>query len=315
MNKVAVVGAGNWGATLASLLVNQKQNVFLWTHSANHIPDSRAHVSTDLKNVVSESKVVVVVVASKFYRQTIQQIVPFLTPGAYILSATKGLETSTSKRMSEILFEVLPQNFHDRIAVLSGPNLAKEIMEEKPAAAVIASKNIETATYLQKLFSTTYFRVYTNTDMVGVELGGTLKNIFGIAAGITDGFDFGNNAKSALMVRGLLEISRLGKALGADPLTFYGLSGMGDLMTTCSSPLSRNYQVGMALAKGEKTPEIENRMAEIAEGISTTKVAHKLAGELQIELPIIAQMYEVLFNNKNPHDGVLELMLRDLKSE
>ena len=315
MNKVAVIGAGNWGATLAALLANQRQNVYLWTHSANHIPDSPAHVCSDLNNVVSDSQVVVIAVASKFYRQTVQQLVPFLAPEAYILNATKGLEVETGKRMSEILYDVLPQSFHDNIAVLSGPNLAKEIMEEKPAAAVIASRNNSTAAFLQKLFATSYFRVYTNTDVIGVELGGTLKNIFGIAAGISDGYNFGNNAKSALMVRGLLEISRLGKALGGNQLTFYGLSGMGDLLTTCSSPLSRNYQVGMALAKGKKTSEIEASMTEIAEGISTTKVAHRLAQEHNLELPIIAQMYKVLFNDKNPHDGVLELMLRDLKSE
>ncbi|MFH1428915.1 MAG: NAD(P)H-dependent glycerol-3-phosphate dehydrogenase [Candidatus Margulisiibacteriota bacterium] len=315
MNRVAVIGAGSWGATLASLLVHQQQKVYLWTHSPNHIPDTQAHVSTSLEEVLKECKVAVIVVASEFYRSTIKKVIPLLPDECYILSATKGLETDTGKRMSEILNELLPRNYHKKIAVLSGPNLAKEILAQKPAASVIASKNEEAATYFQQLLSASYFRVYTNSDVIGVELGGTLKNIFAIAAGIADGFNFGTNAKSALMVRGIAEMSRLGTALGAKQSTFYGLSGIGDLITTCSSPLSRNYQVGLLIAKGEKLADIEESRVEVAEGINTTRVAATLGKQLSIELPIVEQMYEVLYKGKDPYDAVLNLMLRDLKSE
>ncbi|MFC1478936.1 NAD(P)H-dependent glycerol-3-phosphate dehydrogenase [Candidatus Margulisiibacteriota bacterium] len=315
MNRVAVIGAGSWGTTLASLLVHQQQKVYLWTHSPNHIPDTQAHVSTSLEEVLKGCKVAVIVVASEFFRSTVEKIAPLLPDECYILSATKGLETDTGKRMSEILFELLPISFHKKIAVLSGPNLAKEIQAQKPAAAVVAGKDEETALYFQQLLSAGYFRVYTNNDVIGVELGGTLKNIFAIAAGIADGFNFGTNAKSALMVRGIAEMSRLGTAMGAKQSTFFGLSGIGDLITTCSSSLSRNYQVGILIAKGEKLSDIEATRVEVAEGINTARVAAALGKQLNIELPIVEQMYEVLYKDKDPYDAVLNLMLRDLKAE
>jgi len=315
MNKVAIIGAGAWGTTLSTLLVHQQQNVYVWTHSANHIPDTPAHISDSLETVMADSSVVVLAIASKFYRQTLEKILPLLSKKALILNATKGLELETGKRMSEILIDCLPESHHDRLAVISGPNLAREILEKKPAASVVASVHEATARYFQRLLSTGYFRVYTSDDVIGVELGGILKNIFAIASGISDGFGFGTNAKSALMVRGITELVRLGTALGANPMTFYGLSGIGDLITTCSSPLSRNYQVGQAIAGGERLLDIEARMVEVAEGVNTTKAAYQMACRLHIELPIVEQIYAVLFDGKNPYDAVLELMLRDLKAE
>jgi glycerol-3-phosphate dehydrogenase (NAD(P)+) len=315
IKKAAVIGAGSWGTTLASLLANQKHLVYLWTHSPTHIPETQAHISDSLENVLQDCELVILAVASNFYRDTVQKVIKLMPKDAYILSATKGLEIGTGKRMSEILIESLPAEQRSRAAILSGPNLAREIAEHKPAAAVVASTSQETAHYFQKLFSTNTFRIYTSQDVIGVELGGTLKNIIAIAAGIADGYKFGSNAKAALMVRGLAEIVRLGTALGAKPATFYGLSGMGDLITTCSSNLSRNFQLGQSLAAGEKVSNVEVRMLEVAEGIKTTKVAYELAKKLQVEMPITEQIYDVIVNQKDPYEAVTKLMLRDLKAE
>lgn len=312
--KVTIIGAGSWGTTLATLLVQKQHPVDIWTHSPQHLPETPARVLASMAAAVENSSVLIIAVASQFYRQTLTALRPLLKDTPYLLSATKGLEMDTGKRMAEVMAEVLPDH-RKHMAVLSGPNLSREIADQKPAASVIASEDASTADFFQALLSTPLFRLYTNPDVIGVELGGTLKNAIAIAAGAADGFNLGNNAKAGLMVRGIAETTRLGVALGAQASTFSGLSGMGDLIATCSSPLSRNYQVGMALAAGETRAEIEHRMTEVAEGISTARVAADLAQKKNVEVPIIQQVYEVLYHQKNPYDAIYTLMTRDLKKE
>jgi glycerol-3-phosphate dehydrogenase (NAD(P)+) len=217
-------------------------------------------------------------------------------------------------RMYEIMEEVLPEH-HDRLAVLSGPNIAMEIAQQKVAATVISSPVEQTAKSIQKMFNNNYFRVYTNTDVIGTEMGGTLKNIIAIAAGVVDGLGLGSNTKAVLMVRGMTEISRLALACGARPETVMGLTGMGDLITTCSSSLSRNHSVGEQLAKGKSIKDILAGMTAVAEGVDTTKAAHDLAKQKNVPMPITEQMYEVLYHNKPITTAIKELMARELKSE
>jgi len=245
----------------------------------------------------------------------VNRLKDYLSPSVYILSATKGFNKADNKRTSEVLFEVLPAEYESRIAVLSGPNISLEIARQKPSTTVISSKDNNTALYLQKHFSNDYFRVYTNNDVVGTELGGILKNIIAIAAGIIDGLDLGDNAKSAIMVRGMVEISRLAVKLGARQETMFGLSGIGDLITTCSSKLSRNHFVGEHLGKGLKLAEILNKMTAVAEGVNTVKIIYPLLRELEVDMPVTAEVYKVLFEDKPVHKAIRELMSRDAKAE
>lgn len=313
MKKIAVIGSGQWGTTLAGLLYNKGYDIHLWTHSNRYLPDTPASVSHKLDQVLDHTSMVIIAVASDFYRQVVTQMVPYLDKHATVLSATKGLEQKTEKRMSEILTEVFPSSV--KIAVLSGPNLSREIREKKPAAAVVASHDEPTSLFFQQLLSTDFFRIYTNHDVTGVELGGTLKNILAIAGGIVDGFSLGDNAKAAILVRGLAEITRLGVALGAEANTFFGLTGLGDMIATCFSVLSRNHQVGVALSQGETLSDISHRMMEVAEGISSTRVAYALSKKYEVDTPIINEIYYVLYDNKSPSHAMQSLMIRDLKKE
>jgi glycerol-3-phosphate dehydrogenase (NAD(P)+) len=245
-------------------------------------------------------------------RETLRNAARFIKKDALIISAVKGLEIETQKRMSEIIKEELPC---EKISVISGPNISKEIARGLPAATVAASADIEIAKLVQQILNSSRFRVYTNTDVTGTELGGALKNVIAIAAGVADGLMLGNNAKSALMVRGITEIMRLGVAMGGKSETFSGLSGIGDLITTCESTLSRNHQVGVEIAKGRKLKDIITKMYDVAEGVPTSKAAREISRRLKIEMPITEEVYSVLYERKDPFKAISSLMQRDLKNE
>jgi glycerol-3-phosphate dehydrogenase (NAD(P)+) len=264
---------------------------------------------------VNGADFVLVVVASHFYRSMAQRLKTVLRPDQIIISATKGLEESTLKRMSEIAAEEMGAEILSRYVVLSGPNLSKEIMKGLHATAVAASQNMDAAAKVQKLLSYEAFRVYTHSDVIGVELGGTLKNVIALAAGIVDGLKLGDNAKSALMVRASVEMSRLATALGAEQATLMGLSGMGDMITTCSSPFSRNHQVGVKLAKGWSLEKILKSMKAVAEGVKTANATYRMAQSKHIDMPITEQVYKVLYEGKSPKEAMFDLMMRDPKSE
>ncbi len=329
--KVTVIGCGAWGTTLGKILAENGHDVFIWSHDQaisrdiNEeyenkkllpgivLPENLRAVNT-FSEALSGSSLVVLVTASAFFKETLLKIKDFLTPEMLLVSATKGLHEGDDRRMSELIFEVLP-DFRSRTAVLSGPNISKEIALGKPAVTVIASENKETAKTIQQLFNRDYFRVYTNNDVVGTEFGGTLKNVIAIVAGIIDGLKLGDNAKSALMVRGILEMSRLAVKLGAQQQTLFGLSGMGDLITTCSSELSRNHYVGEQLAAGKSLKEILGGMTAVAEGVATTRAAYELAQKNKIEMPVTEQLYKLLYENKKIAEAINDLMNRDLKAE
>ncbi len=241
-------------------------------------------------------------------RQHNLQIATLVTDSMLVVSGSKGLEADTCKRMTEVIAEELPGKFKRNICVLSGPNLAREILAGRPAATVAAAESIEIAQAAQRLFSTRHLCVYTNTDLVGVELGGALKNIIALAAGMADGLGYGDNAKAALMTRGLAEITALGVALGANPLTFSGLAGLGDMIATCASPLSRNHFVGVELTKGRKLDAITDSMDNVAEGVPTTLAAWNLAQKLGIGMPITEKIYRVLYEGQEPRQAALELL-------
>jgi glycerol-3-phosphate dehydrogenase (NAD(P)+) len=248
-------------------------------------------------------------------RENVLRVRGYLQEGTIVVSAAKGLEIETTLRMTEVLKEELPPRFHSRLAVLSGPNLAREIIAGLPATTVVASENDEAACFVQSLITTPQFRVYTHSDVIGVELAGALKNIIALGAGISDGLGYGDNAKAAFMTRGLAEIARLGVAAGANLLTFAGLAGIGDLVTTCASSHSRNHYVGEQLAQGRSLAEIQASMRMVAEGVPTTIAALQLARRYTIEMPITEQMYQVLFEGKDPRRAVIDLMTRDVKGE
>ncbi|MEW6686712.1 MAG: NAD(P)H-dependent glycerol-3-phosphate dehydrogenase [Candidatus Edwardsbacteria bacterium] len=331
MAKITILGGGNWGTTLAILLNSNGHQVSLWEfrpeaaerlirehENKEFLPGipipSEINISSDLPSLIRETEILLFVVPSHTLREVARQVARNPLPNTLIVSAVKGIEQKTLLRMSQIIKEERPDS-KDRIVVLSGPNIAYEISREMPATTVVSSQNEESAKRIQSVFMNKRFRVYTNSDIIGVELGGALKNIIVIAAGICDGLGYGANTKGALLTRGLAEITRLGIAIGANPLTFAGLSGMGDLITTCFSPHSRNRYVGEQLGKGKKLDEILSSMVMVAEGINTTKAAYELAKKYSVEMPITEQVHQVLFENKEPKDAVSDLMLREPKAE
>ncbi len=325
MPRIAVIGTTSWGMTLAMVLARGKNSVSLWARTEeeaerirktgpNHrlAPEVKfpreVSVTSSLKDALSGAKAVLLVVPSQTMRRNIGLVSPYLKKDMLITSAAKGLEAGTMKRMSQVIAEEINPKFRSNICVLSGPNLAKEIFSELPAATVIAAEDEKVAREAQKLVTSPNFCVYTNTDVVGVELGGALKNIIAIAAGMMDGLHRGDNAKAALITRGLTEMTALGAAMGANPLTFSGLAGMGDLITTCASTLSRNHHVGEELAKGKPLQEIIDSMTSVAEGVTTTAVAFELAKKLKIEMPVTERMYLVLYHGVKPADVISELI-------
>jgi len=326
--KVSVIGDGGWGTTLALLLAEKDCNVTLWSYDCNYaevlentrenkkyfpgfkIPEE-IRITSDLDSATVDKDFIVLAVPSKFFRSVVKNIKKFSNEAIFI-SVAKGIEIDTFKRMSEVINEELGEV---NIAVLSGPSIAYEVAVKKPTSVVVAAYREEIAGKVQELFFTSYFRVYTSEDVVGVELGGALKNIIAIAAGICDGLGLGTNSKSALLSRGLAELIRLGKFLGAEPQTFFGLSGMGDMITTCFSYRSRNRWVGEEIGKGKKLDEVLERMEMVAEGVYTVKAVNNFIKLYNIDMPIAHKVYEVLYENKSPDIAVRELMARGPKSE
>ena len=332
MARVTVVGTTSWGTTLAILLANNGSDVTLWARTqeeADALDQARENprlppgstfpaalrVTASLAKAAPDADMVVVSVPSRSLRDNLRRLRPHLGNGSMVLSATKGLEIESARRMSEVMEEELPQPLHDRIAVLSGPNLAREIVRGMPASTVIASRSEDVALRAQELFMSPVFRVYTNADVVGVELGGALKNIIALGAGICDGLGYGDNGKAAFITRGLVEMTRLAVAAGANPLTLAGLAGLGDLVATCSSPLSRNRYVGEQLAAGRGLDELLSSMQNVAEGVDTTRAALTLSARLGVVMPLTEAIGGVLFRGVEPRAAVAELMGRAPRSE
>lgn len=329
---IGVVGAGSWGTTLANVLAKKGHLVRLWSFEADvtaeivetrengvYLPgvtlDERLSATSDLAEAVTGAGVVVSVSPSQHVRAVMAEAAPALGDDVLVVSASKGIETSTLRTMAEVLEDVLPAALHRRISFLSGPSFATEVSVEHPTAVTVACRDSAPAIRAQELFQTDYLRVYTSHDVVGVELGGALKNVIALAAGMAAGLGFGHNTRAALITRGLAEISRLGMALGASPLTFAGLAGMGDLILTCTGELSRNRSVGFALGQGRKLDDVLGEMRMVAEGVETSRAAYALAEREGIEMPIVTEVHAVLFEGRAPADAVQNLMLRDPKPE
>ncbi len=329
--KIAVIGAGSWGTTVASLAARTTPTV-LWArreelaaaindHGENpdYLPGFRLpyglRATSDLKEALHGAEAVVMAVPSHGYRAILEQIDGLIGPELPLLSLTKGIEQGTLMRMTEVTLDVLPQHDPARVGVLTGPNLAREIVAGQPAATVIGMVDRDTAQSLQRVFMDPTFRVYTNTDVVGCETAGALKNVMAIAAGMAHGLGFGDNTLAALITRALAELTRLGIAMGGDPMTFAGLAGMGDLIATCMSEQSRNHQVGVALAKGKRLDDIVAEMKMVAEGVKTTQAVLELARRHQVEVPIAEQAGRVLYEGAHPREAVLALMTRQAKEE
>jgi glycerol-3-phosphate dehydrogenase (NAD(P)+) len=326
----AILGAGAWGTAVGLVLAQDPDHrVALWSARPENAADllrRRENVrllpgvpippgillTTDIAEAVAGADLVVVAVPTVYLRATVQRIAPALRRDCPMVSLAKGLEIDTFCRPTDILRQAAGA---ERLAVLSGPSHAEEVARGQPTSVVVASEDIDLARWIQGHFSTDRFRVYTNLDVVGVELAGALKNVIGIAAGIGDGLGFGDNAKAALLTRGAVEMARFGVALGAEPQTFHGLAGIGDLITTCISRHGRNRHVGERLARGEKLAQILARMNMVAEGVWTTRSVHEKASRMGIAMPITAEVYRVLYEDKDPRAAVADLMLREPKSE
>jgi glycerol-3-phosphate dehydrogenase (NAD(P)+) len=300
---IAVLGAGAWGSSLAAIATTNHHQVKVWSRRG----------SLSLPDTVNDADIILSAVSMKGVRSTIKELQSLLLlPHCIFVTATKGLDPETTSTPSQIWQTAFP---HHPVVVLSGPNLSKEIESQLPAATVVASNNIYAAELVQQIFSSNIFRVYTNPDPLGVELGGTLKNVMAIAAGVCDGLQLGTNAKAALVTRGLTEIVRIANHWGAKSETLYGLSGLGDLLATCNSPLSRNYQLGYQLACGKTLSEIITHLQGTAEGVNTTQVLIQRARQHNIYMPITEQVYRLLEGEVSPKQALLELMLRDIKPE
>jgi glycerol-3-phosphate dehydrogenase (NAD(P)+) len=331
--RAAVLGAGSWGTTLAMLLHRNGCLVRLWDGDAGRlgtisrtrknigfIPDDLLipegiDVEADLEEAAAESEFVLLAVPSHAMREVARKVGGLRLGTPILVSVAKGIENETLKRMSEVIAEEVPEEDRGGIACLSGPSIAHEVLRDLPTTVVCASEEEEVRRGCQLLFVSPRFRVYTNSDLVGVELGGSLKNIIALAAGIGDGLGLGANAKGALLTRGLAEITRLGVAMGAEALTFAGLSGAGDLITTCTSAHSRNRYVGEQIARGRALEEVLGSMVMVAEGVRTTRAARELARRAGVEMPITHQMHEVLFAGKEPRAALSDLMEREPKAE
>jgi len=330
--KIGVIGAGSWGTALAGMLAGKGYPVVLWAYEKELVErmketrendlflpgfslPSNLTFTADLSAAVSDKEMVLLVSPSQVMRLVVQQAVGDFNPGSLIVSASKGIENGTLLTMSQVLRELLPSSCHQRLAVISGPSFAKEVASGIPTAVVAAAPQQDIAEQVQNIFTNAAFRVYTNNDILGVELCGALKNVMALAAGVSDGLGFGLNTRAALITRGLAEIRRLGLALGAQAATFSGLAGMGDLVLTCTGDLSRNRSVGIALGQGKTLDEILNGMNMVAEGVKTTLSAYQLAAKVGIEVPITEQMYQILYQQKDPRQAVTDLLSRDLKAE
>ena len=329
---IAVVGAGSWGTTLANLLAKKGHDVRLWSFEEDvtaairdtgrnevYLPEidlsENLSATSDLIRAVKGADVVLSVSPSQHVRTVMTEASPGVDPNALVVSASKGIETRTLETMADVLEEALPESTPRSFCFLSGPSFAAEVSKEHPTAVTVASRDTEAAERAQALFQTGYFRVYTSHDVTGVELGGALKNVMALAAGMVAGLGYGHNTMAALITRGLVELTRLALAMGAAERTLAGLSGMGDLILTCTGDLSRNRTVGVELGKGRTLDEILSSMRMVAEGVETTRATKELAEREGIEMPIVSQVHAVLFEEKKPSDAVRELMTRDPKPE
>lgn len=330
--KVAVLGAGGWGIAIACLLDECGQAPVLWEFdpvAAERLQRSRElpsklpgisipaaiEITSNLERAVTGSQVVCVVVPSHTVRNVMARLSTIRPDYSLLVNFSKGLEVSSLKRLSEVIEHELRDVYHEAVVTVSGPSHAEEVARHIPTAVVAASHSMEQATAAQALFSTDFFRVYTNMDIVGVELGGSLKNVIAIAAGIIDGLELGDNTKGALMTRGIAEMTRLGERLGAQAATFAGLAGIGDLITTCTSRHSRNRFVGEQIGRGKTLDEVLAEMDMVAEGVKSTEAAMRLAEQSDVEMPITAEVYQVLFENKPAAAALGDLMTRELKPE
>lgn len=330
--KIGLIGSGSFGTALGSLLADKGYDVLMWTRSPEqaeginqnhknkkHLSDlilpEKLKASTSLEEVVREKDLLLSAPPSHVLTEIIHKIKDIVSPNCPIVSATKGIENETLRMVSEIFEAELPGRLHKNLSYLSGPSFAREIIGKVPTVVSIASKNEGTARTVQEIFSFTYFRTYWTPDVVGVELGGSLKNVIAIAAGVVDGLGQGQNSRAAVITRGLNEITRLGVKKGADPMTFLGPSGIGDLVLTCCGDLSRNRTVGMKLGQGKTLSEILAEMNEVAEGVKTAKSAYDLSRKLGVSMPITEEVYKMLYEEKSPREVVRDLMGRDLKRE
>ena len=330
--KIGVVGAGSWGTALANLLASKGFAIDLWVFEKEVIqqikesgenqyflPDIK--LSSNLKprnnivNVVSGKDLVLVVVPSHVMRETTLKMANHISKEAIIASASKGIENKTHLTMTGVLQETLPQIPPEHLAVISGPSFAREVAQNLPTVVTAASKDMEISALVQQVMATPYFRVYTSDDVMGVELGGSLKNVIAIAAGVIDGLQLGLNTRAALITRGMTEIRRLGLKMGANPRTFTGLAGFGDLILTCTGHLSRNHTVGQKIGEGKKVNDILGEMRMVAEGVKTAKSVYNLSRKLGVDMPISHEIYRILHEDLDPKEAVYRLMTRDLKQE
>lgn len=332
---IGIIGAGSWGTAIAGILSKKGLRTYLWGHRQEHVdallrdrenkkylpgfyfPDT-LNVTGQLEEVVSNCPILCMVVPSQQYRSVFCDVLKFVTHEKTIVSAVKGIENKTLSTMTEVMGDEIKQDSLPHtvnLAVLSGPSFAREVANSVPTAVTIGCRNQKTAGMLQNIFGTDHFRVYTSSDVIGLEISAAFKNIIALATGICDGLGYGMNTRAALITRGLAEITRLGIKCGADPLTFAGLSGMGDLILTCTGDLSRNRTVGLALGQGRKLEEILEGMNMVAEGVKTTLSGYKLARKHDVDMPILEQVYAILYQNKDCGSAVKELLQRELKPE
>jgi glycerol-3-phosphate dehydrogenase (NAD(P)+) len=330
--RVTVLGAGSWGTTLAVLLHTNGHRITLWGHRAEHTNAIKKYhenkrllpgiqipsdivITHELDEAITNAEVVVTAVPSQYLRSALEQLKTHNFQQTIFVNVAKGIENGSLMTMSEVILDVLPSVKKENIATLSGPSFAEEVARKVPTAVVAASSAIQTAKLVQQLFLTQWFRVYSSNDLRGVELGGSVKNVIAIGAGIADGAGFGDNTKAAIMTRATAEIARLGKMMGANPVTFTGLSGIGDLIVTCLSKHSRNRRVGEEIGKGRTLSDVLEEMVMVAEGVATTKSVCELGKHYNVDLPIVNEVYQVLFEEKNPVEATYDLMTRDAKEE
>lgn len=327
--KIGIIGSGSWGCAVAIMLANAKHDVYLWswqqeeTDRLNRDRENKLTLpgvkfpesiicSNDISECVRNCGLVIVVVPSPAIRSTAKLLAPHIKEGQILLNLSKGLENNSLKTLSEVLKEEIPQA---EIAVMSGPSHAEEVSRNLPTTNVVAASSLDTAKYIQNIIMGENFRIYTSTDVLGVELGGALKNVIALCAGISDGLGYGDNTKAALITRGIAEITRLGVKIGASPETFSGLSGIGDLIVTCTSKHSRNRRAGILLGQGKTLSEALSEIQMVVEGVNTAAAALALAKKYNVSMPITEEANLILFEGKNPQDAVYNLMMREKKSE
>lgn len=330
--RIGVVGGGSWGTALANLLAGQGRPIDFWVfeeevreqienrgENETFLPgcplSENLRPSTDLEMVVTGKDLILIVVPSHVMREVSARMASFIPTGTVVVSASKGIENETLLTMSGILAETLPQLDRERLAVLSGPSFAKEVARGVPTVVTVACRNKEVARRVQEVFATPRFRVYASDDVIGVELGGSVKNVIALAAGVIDGLGLGLNTRAALITRGLTEMRRLGLRMGANPRTFTGSAGVGDLVLTCTGDLSRNHTVGKKIGQGMALSEILSEMRMVAEGVKTAKSVYSLSRKLDVEMPICHEVYRILYEDLSPSEALRRLMTRDLKDE